>query len=151
MPPIRKAGPADISRIAEILIFAKRVRYRDIFHNDLVSFGEMQVLPLAQEYLSGAQSLEPIWVYDDEFVKGLIHVEDGEILELYVDPFFQGMGIGSALIRSAVREQDARRLWVLEKNREAIRFYEAHGFAPTGERMLEAGTPEYIMKMALKT
>ena len=149
MPPIRKAGPEDISRIAEVLIFAKRVRYRDIFHNDRVSFGEMQVLPLAQEYLSGTKSLDFIWVYDDEFVKGLIHVEDGEILELYVDPFFQGMGIGSALIRFAVRAQGARRLWVLEKNREAIRFYQSHGFAPTGERMLEAGTPEYIMKMAL--
>ena len=150
MEPIRKAGLEDVSRIAEILIFAKRVRYRDIFHNDRVSFGEMQVLPLAQEYLSGAQSLEFIWVYDDEFVKGMVHVEDGQLCELYVDPFFQSRGIGSALIRFAVRERDACCLWVLEKNREAIRFYERHGFAPTGERMLEEGTPEYIMKMTRK-
>ncbi len=149
MPQVRKAAPEDISRIAEILIFAKRVRYRDIFHNDRVSFGEMQVLPLAQEYLSGTRSMDRLWVYDDAFVKGMVHAEDGEIRELYVDPFFQRMGIGSALLRFAVEDQRSRRLWVLEKNRQAIRFYEAHGFTLTGGRELEAGTPEYIVEMAL--
>ena len=151
MDSIRKAQLSDVSRIAEILIFAKRVRYRNIFHNDRVSFGEIQVLPLAQEYLSGEQSLDHIWVYDDEFVKGMVHTEAGQICELYVDPFFQGKGIGSALLQFVIQERNARWLWVLEKNSLAIQFYEAHGFVPTGERTLEAGTPEFIMKMALKT
>ena len=47
---IRPAEDKDISRIAEILIFTKRVTYRPIFQNDLVSFGEMQVFPFAEEY-----------------------------------------------------------------------------------------------------
>lgn len=149
MDAIRPAGIQDISRIAEILIFAKRVRYREIFRNDRVSFGEMQVLPLAQEYLSGMRPLENVWVYDGEFVKGLVHAEGDEVRELYVDPFFQGQGIGSALLRFAVREQRAHRLWVLEKNRQAIGFYEAHGFVPTGVRTLEPGTPEYLLELAL--
>lgn len=149
MEAIRPAGIQDVSRIAEILIFAKRVRYRDIFRNDRVSFGEMQVLPLAREYLSGALLLEGVWVYDDEFVRGMVHVEGDEVRELYVDPFFQGRGIGSALLRFAVRERGVRRLWVLEKNRQAVGFYGAHGFAPTGARTLEPGTPEYLLELAL--
>jgi putative acetyltransferase len=148
MEAIRPAGLRDVSRIAEILIFAKRCRYRDIFCNDRVSFGEMQVLPLAEEYLSGARPLEMVWVYDDEFVKGMIHVERGEVMELYVDPFFQGRGIGSALLAFAIREREARRLWVLEKNRLAVAFYGAHGFTPTGGRTLEPGTPEYLLELA---
>lgn len=47
MASIRKATLQDVSRIAEILIFTKRMNYRFIFRNDKVSFGEMQVLPLA--------------------------------------------------------------------------------------------------------
>ena len=45
---IRRATIADASRIAEILIFAKRTNYRKIFQNDKVSFGEMQVYLLAK-------------------------------------------------------------------------------------------------------
>jgi len=35
---IRKAEPKDISRIAEILVFTKRMKYRAIFHNDGYNF-----------------------------------------------------------------------------------------------------------------
>ena len=51
MDYIRKATINDVSRLAEILVFTKRMHYRPIFQNDKVSFGEMQVLPLAQEYI----------------------------------------------------------------------------------------------------
>lgn len=86
---IRKSAIQDVSRLAEILVFTKRMNYRSIFQNDKVSFGEIQVLPLAQEYMENKQKLESIWVYDDEFVKGMLHVEDGWIHELYVDSFFR--------------------------------------------------------------
>lgn len=148
MEHIRKAASQDASRIAEILIFAKRAAYRSIFRNDAVSFGEMQVLPLALDYLEGRKSLARVWVYDDTFVRGMVHAENGEVKELYVDPFFQGAGIGGKLLHFAVERQSARSLWVLEKNRKAIAFYSAHGFFPTGEREQEPGTPEHIIKMA---
>lgn len=148
MKHIRKAASQDASRIAEILIFAKRAAYRSIFQNDAVSFGEMQVLPLALDYLEARKSLEHVWVYDDAFVRGMVHAENGQVKELYVDPFFQGSGIGGKLLHFAVEQQNAHCLWVLEKNRRAIAFYTAHGFVPTGERELEPGTPEYIIRMA---
>ena len=144
---IRKATIEDISRIAEILVFVKRMNYRVIFKNDAVSFGELQVLPVAEEY-SAPEILGNIWVYESEgIVKGLIRIVDKEIIELYVEHFFQGQGIGAELIEFAIREHDARSLWVLEKNTSAIRFYEAHGFHLTGVKELEEGTPEYKLRM----
>ena len=99
---IRRATTADASRIAEILIFTKRVNYRKIFLNDRVSFGEMQVYPLAKSYIDNPDELDRIWVYDDEFVKGMIHIDENQILELYVDSFFENQGIGSRLVKFAI-------------------------------------------------
>jgi len=144
---IRHAAIADASRIAEILIFVKRMNYRKIFKNDSVSFGEMQVYPLAKRYIDNSDELDRIWVYDDEFVKGMIHIEGKQIVELYVDTFFENQGIGSKLIKYAIEKQDCDYLWVLEKNVKAIKFYQRHGFVITEERKYEEGTTEYVVKM----
>lgn len=60
---------------------------------------------------------------------------------------FQNKGIGAKLIEFAIQMFDVSKLYVLEKNSSAIRFYERHGFALTQERQLEEGTTEYIVKM----
>ena len=73
---------------------------------------------------------------------------DGErIQELYVDFFFENQGIGGKLLDFACSRMDCRYFWVLEKNESAIRFYERHHFRLTGEKQLEEGTEEYIVKM----
>ena len=89
-------------------------------------------------------------MYDDGIVKGLIHLEQTEIAEFYVDHFFQNQGIGAALMEYAKQEHRVDHLWVLEKNERAIRFYETHGFSLSGQRRLEAGTTEYVVKMTGK-
>ena len=148
---VRKATADDISRISEILIFAKRTAYRSIFRNDQVSFSEMQVLPLAMNYVNNPQLLDDIIVYDDEFVKGMAEIKQSadtlEIVQLYVDPFFQHCGIGGELL-SEIERRDVNNitLWVLEKNINAKKFYEKHGFHATGEKCLEDGTTEYLLK-----
>lgn len=146
MQPIRKAVPGDISRIAEILVFVKRMNYRSIFHEDNFSFNILQVLPVAQEYIDDPARLDALWVYDDGIVKGLIHIEDGEICELYVDHFFQSEGVGAQLIEFAIREHGANRLWVLEKNFRAIAFYKKHGFRDSGEKRLQHGSSENVLR-----
>jgi len=145
---IRKAAIADASRIAEILIFSKRMNYRTIFRNDKVSFGEMQVYPLAKRYIDNPQELDGIWVYDDEFVKGMINISQNQILELYVDPFFVNQGIGNSLIQFAIEQKQCDFLWVLEKNKKAITFYQRHGFTIAEERNYQEGTTEFIVKMS---
>lgn len=147
MSTIRKAMIVDASRIAEILIFTKRMNYRSIYNDDKVSFGEMQVYPLAKEYIENPDALKNIWVYEDEFVKGIVHIENKEILELYVDSFFQNQGIGSEILEFAVGQMGCQYLWVLEKNARAIKFYKEHGFQVSDERELVEGTREYVVKM----
>ncbi len=65
---VRKASMQDVSRIAEIIVFGKRVAYRPIFNNDVVSFNELQVI-------KGVINR----IYKNDAV---------EICEFYVEPFF---------------------------------------------------------------
>lgn len=157
---IRRANEQDISRIAEILVFVKRMKYRSIFHNDEFSFGELQVLTVAKQYMEccennnsdrqPARILDNIWVYDDGIVKGLIHIEGNEVIELYVDYFFWGQGVGSALLKFAIKEFGVDRLWVLEKNTDAIDFYKAHGFIENGRKQFAEGTEELEILLVRK-
>ena len=146
MHMIRKATEKDASRIAEILVFVKRMKFRPIFQDDAYSFGELQVIPVARKYVESGL-IDHMLVYDDGIVKGLIHIEGNEIAELYVDYFFQNQGIGSALIEYAKAHYPVTFLWAIEKNTDAIRFYEAHGFHLTGEKKFEEGTTEYLVRM----
>ena len=143
---IRRAAPEDISRIAEILVFAKRMKYRSIFNDDTYAFGKLQVIPVAKEYIEKGL-LDNMFLYDDGFVKGLIRIEKEEIIELYVDHFFQGQGIGSELIEYAKENYSVNFLWAIEKNVDAVRFYEAHGFHLTETRKYEEGTTKYLVMM----
>ena len=141
---IRKATKDDLSRIAEILVFVKRIKFRPIFQDDAYSFGDLQVLRVAEQVAGIADNY---FVYDDGIVKGLIHIEAEEIVELYVDYFFQNQGIGSALIEFAKENARVSYLWAIEKNTDAIRFYQAHGFRLTQTKKYEEGTTEFLVRM----
>lgn len=156
---IRKATKDDVSRIAEILIFAKRMAYRNIFHNDEVSFNKMQVVPLALD-LQKNGALDHIVVYDDGIVKGMMNRKPAsygneenslEICQFYIDPFFQRNGIGQNMLQTLFQQTESLRvknifLWVLEKNDSARLFYEQAGFVFDGTKKLEPGTEEYVLR-----
>ena len=144
---IRRAAEADVSRIAEIIVFNNRVNYFPLFGDEGFSFGKVQVLPLARQYLEDPDKLAQTWVYDDGVVKGLAVVRGDELYKLYVEPAFQGRGIGGRLLEHAVSALGARRLWVLERNARARRFYARHGFAPTGAQRFEDGTTITVVEM----
>ena len=145
---IRQATIRDISRIAEILVFVKRMKFRPIFQDDDYSFNKLQVLTVSKQY-SDPEVLSRIWVYDDGIVKGLIHIVDKEIVELYVDYFFQGQGVGSQLMEFAKSNFPVEYLWAIEKNTDAIRFYLRHGFCLTDQKKYEEGTTEYLVMLKL--
>lgn len=161
---IRKAQIRDASRLAEILIFAKRTAYREIFNNDYVSFNEMQVLDLALDFRDKKSQLEDLYVYDDGILKGLIRwrrIDDNdiensiEIFELYIDTFFQGQGIGNILIKNCIeyaKKQSIKKifLWVLEKNYNARKFYEKHKFKKDNITKFEEGTSEILLRYKLE-
>lgn len=153
---IRKTQSQDASRLAEILVFAKRTAYRPIFRNDEVSFNDIQVLDIALDYRDNAERLKDVYVFDDGIVKGMMSwkrsSENGtewELKELYVDTFFQNQGIGKQLLDNFLEHAKEKKvssvfLWVLEKNQHARKFYEKQGFYFEGTKELEPGTPEYI-------
>ena len=130
---IRKATIQDVPRIAEIIVFGKRVAYRPIFNNDVVSFNELQVINLIEEYRSNPALVDNMLVYDDGIIKGVINrsFKDNavEICEFYVEPFFKGNGIGKQLIQQVILEARSNKrnkifLWVIEDNLSASKFYE---------------------------
>lgn len=146
---LRKASNMDISRIAEILIFTKRTTYRPIFKNDNVSFNEMQVLKEIEK-LSQPSALDNIYVYDDGIIKATVKIEDvGEktkVSEFFVDPFFQGEGIGTKILNNVIEKSKEVFLYVLDKNERAIRFYVKMGFKYTGEKEEFLNSGFYMLK-----
>ena len=147
MNNIRPAVPADLARIAEIEVFNCRMNFYPIFRSDAFYFDEMTVpnlMPLRVDFIPD------ILVYDDGVVKAFLHYGGDEVRRLYVEPVLQGQGIGAALLDYAVRELGVTRLWALEKNERAIAFYARHGFFPNGEKKLEEGTEEYLIRLERK-
>ena len=144
MKNIRKATIDDLARIGEIVIFNYRLNFYPIFKNDDYYFGELQVPTLMKQYESVVDNM---WVYDDGAVKGVIQVENQEIIKLFVEPVLQGNCIGSNLLTYAIENHNANTLWALEKNVRAIRFYERHGFTVTSDKKLEEDTTEYLVRL----
>lgn len=159
---IRQAEKQDIPRIAEIIVFGKRVAYRSIFKNDYGSFNELQVVRLYEEYKNNPGKLEGMLVYDDGIVKGVIKGQSigdktVEITDFYVEPFFVRQGIGTLLIEYLIRQIRQRGeekivLWVIKDNVNARRFYEANGFVNSGKTCIIEGTAkedclyEYVLE-----
>ena len=139
---IRKANINDVPRIAEILVFSKRKNYRHIFNDDIGSFVDLQVYPLVKKYIENPELLDDMFVYDDEFIKGVITIDGCLIKELYVEPFFEGKGIGGKLIEFAKARFNSCQLWVLDANDRAKAFYEQHGFRETKETQLVPEVPD---------
>ena len=99
---IRKAELKDLSRIAEIFVFNNRINYFPIFHEEAYSFGEMQVVPMIDQYFKKEEILNRIYVYDDGIIRGFTEINGTEICKLYVDPCLQNNGVGHGLITFAI-------------------------------------------------
>ena len=147
MEHIRPARTEDLNRIAEIEIFNYRLYFYPIFRSDRYYFGEKTVSNLTAFYAAEPGIIEHTVVYDDGVIKGFVRVNGGEIEKLFVEPVLQDQGIGGALFRYAVDALGGRRLFALEKNLRAIRFYERHGFHKTGERKRVDDTNEFLIRM----
>ncbi|MEY8468773.1 GNAT family N-acetyltransferase [Faecalibaculum rodentium] len=144
---IRKATKDDLSRIAEIFVFNNRINYFPIFKDERFSFGEVQVVSILDNYFKKDEIIKNIYVYDDGLIRGFIEMDRTEIRKLYVDPFFQGKGIGHERIEFAIEKFQADQLWALEKNVRAVSFYLGHGFHLTGQKKFEEDTTEYLVKL----
>jgi GNAT superfamily N-acetyltransferase len=67
----------------------------------------------------------------EERVVAMMSLRDGWVDQLYVDPAWQGHGVGTLLVDFAKRRSPSvLDLWTFQANAGARRFYERHGFAP---------------------
>lgn len=75
----------------------------------------------------------------------------GQIGRLAVLKPFRKRGVGGALLEAVLRSAKAagmREVW-MHAQTHAEGFYAAHGFAPEGERFMEAGIEHIMMRKAL--
>ena len=81
-------------------------------------------------------------------IKGFISVIDKEFIgALFVDNNYQGLGIGSKLIRYVDSIYDELTLTVYKENSRAVSFYKSIGFNILDEQINDdTGSIEYYMK-----
>jgi ribosomal protein S18 acetylase RimI-like enzyme len=119
---VRAADTADGNTIVAIFQSARAaaLAYLPILHTD----AEDRV------YFGGVIATGVVTVaVEDERVVGFIALSAASIEHLYVDPGSWRRGTGSLLLRQAqALRPGGLHLWVFQRNRAAIAFYESHGF-----------------------
>ena len=70
-----------------------------------------------------------LWVAEDEgSLTGFCAFNIDSVDHVFVHPAHQRRGIGTALLQKAKDAYDRLQLWTFQRNEDAIRFYELHGF-----------------------
>jgi ribosomal protein S18 acetylase RimI-like enzyme len=156
---LRPAAPGDLPAVVEVFLACWRQSYRGLVPQetlDRMSEEDAEELWRAALADEGARVL----VAEHEgIVVGVTRwtPADSTVQSLYVHPGHQGLGTGGALLRAAVADlavggARAALLWVFEANLPAQRFYDAHGWRPTGtvRTRRELDAPELSLELPLE-
>ncbi|MEA2340427.1 MAG: hypothetical protein QOG11_504 [Solirubrobacteraceae bacterium] len=140
----RRATLADARAIAELQLRSWQRDYADVVPGEILAGQTVERRLERWTELLGA-GVASVFAFDQPGV-GVVgvaafgpmrgqHAEDGvgELYALYVDPFAQGAGVGTALLARAIEElrtagHPEATLWVFRDNGRARRFYEEHGW-----------------------
>jgi ribosomal protein S18 acetylase RimI-like enzyme len=134
---VRLATPEDADGLADVHVRTWQRAYRDIFSPDF-----LESLDRGRRSEWWRRQIEDgarVHVAEVDRVVGFCSTGAsdrdgwGEILAIYVHPDRWGHGLGSDLLRAGEAELsnagfERALLWVLEENRRARAFYEAHGW-----------------------
>jgi GNAT superfamily N-acetyltransferase len=132
---IREARPDESETLLAIQRNACVVAFAHIFPPDLYAFPDEDVRANWRAALQ-AEGTE-VYIAEDEGVPvGSVSLGDGFLSTLYVMPSHQGTGVGSALHDLALERlrahgNDVAKLWTLEENWNARRYYEKRGWTLT--------------------
>lgn len=137
---IRKASPEEEEEdLFEVQRASAMAAFDHIFPPDQFPFPEEAERKRWREYLQSGAS-EVLVAEREGQILGMV-VLTGDVMErLFVHPDYWQQGVGSRLHDEAIerfldRGFDSCRLYVLEKNRTARRFYERKGWEIDGRRM----------------
>ncbi|MDT5008734.1 MAG: hypothetical protein QOH57_351 [Mycobacterium sp.] len=123
---LRRAGREDAGAVADVLIRSRRASVGLIppgVHSDDEVRQWVKIFVIVKR---------EVWVAESADGRALaVLVLDGDwVDQLYVNPAWTGLGLGSRLIELAKSRRPAGlQLWTFVTNVKARRFYERHGFA----------------------
>jgi GNAT superfamily N-acetyltransferase len=145
---IRLARADDLETLLSIHREAAVTAFSHVFPQDLYPFPDDEIRELWREALADPGVEVYVAEAGDE-AAGSVSVDDAFLRTLYVRPQHQGSGVGSALLDLAVDRLGARgcrtaKLWTLEQNWDARRFYERRGWTLTEETRIVPFPPNPI-------
>jgi GNAT superfamily N-acetyltransferase len=125
---IRRAEAADAGAVADVWLRSRHAAVPAVpapVHSDA---------DVRRWFASVVVPSRETWLAEADGATVAVLVLDGdEVDQLYVDPGWQGRGIGSELLRLAQeRRAGGLALWTFQSNLAARRFYERHGFVAVG-------------------
>lgn len=145
---IRPAGPDDVETLLDIQREAAVTAFAHVFPQDAYPFPNDQIREVWRATLADP-GVEVYVAEVDGEPAGSVSVGSGFLRTLYVLPSFQGTGVGSTLHDFALERLSSlgartAKLWTLEENRDARRFYERRGWALTAETRVVPFPPNPI-------
>ena len=145
---IRGARDGEANALLAVQRAACVAAYAHIFPSDRYPFPDDDVLEIWQDALRDPE-IDAYVAEDRGEAIGAVSVNDGWLRTLYVMPSHWSRGVGSALHDHAlgrIRERGGTRarLWTLEENWPARRFYEKRGWALTDETRVVPFPPNPI-------
>ena len=136
---IRAARPDEAETLLAIQRDACVVAFAHIFPPDAYPFPDDEVRGNWRDLLANPQGSEVYVAEADGVPVAAVSLGAGFLSTLYVVPAHQGTGVGTALHdlaldRLRAHGNDSARLWTLEENWDARRYYEKRGWTLTDER-----------------
>jgi GNAT superfamily N-acetyltransferase len=121
MPGIRPATPQDVEAVARLFRVVRTacLPYLPDLHTPAaeLAFFRDHVFPGCT-----------VWIAGEAAIDGFCAWRPGWVDHLYIRPDCHGQGRGTALLAQAMAEHPKLRLWVFQRNAQALRFYAARGF-----------------------
>ncbi len=134
---IRKSSPKDTAVLMDIWRRSVRATHHFLLETDFLeieSLVENQYLPVVSVLVALNAHSQPV---------GFMGMSGDHIDALFVDPNFKGQGIGSGLIRHALKDAKEITVDVNEQNEAAVGFYAHFGFQRTGRSELDGQGKPY--------
>ena len=107
------------------------------------AYWQAHVATMREVYIPASETYV---IADDSKVLGFCSLLDNQLAALFVDPDYQGQGLGKRLLGYAKSIRDELTLAVYTENTSSLAFYLAQGFKVTREQVDEqTGRGEYLM------
>ena len=145
---IRPARPEDLETLLDIQREAAVTAFAHIFPQDVYPFPNDDIREVWREILDDPEVELYVAEVEGE-PAGSVSIGGGFLRTLYVFPRYQSAGVGSALHDFALERLAAlgcrtARLWTLEENWDARRWYERRGWTLTEETRVVPFPPNPI-------